>query len=505
MPVSVQLLEALDDACKEEDQEKICDVLDRLQETDLDVDFIVKHVGKKVKLLRTHSSAEVKKKAVALTQFWKEVVKKKVESSGKGKGRAAVKVKEEEVKQEVDNAAKIGKDSIERSGKIAVLPERTRAINHKNVESCPKGKPVVYWMSRDQRVQDNWAMLYAQQQALEAGAPLAVCFNLVDSFLGAGLRQFGFMLRGLKEVEEELKELNIPFFLLRGDCVKTIPKFVKDNNVGLVVPVWVASDKQEVGARTLRPKIHRLLPKFHQNFPAVMSHPHPWKTSPPPTDFEAALKSLKCDESIPEVTWAKPGSAAGLENLSKFLMQKFKNFNTKRNDPSEEVLSDMSPWLHFGQVAPARCALEAKSFSKMHSESYASYIEELVVRRELSDNFCHYNKKYDSLEGCAGWAQETLKVHAGDKRPHVYSLAKLEEAKTHDDLWNAAQLELVHRGKMHGFMRMYWAKKILEWTSSPEEALKFAILLNDKYNLDGRDPNGFVGCMWSIGGVHDMG
>jgi len=135
----------------------------------------------------------------------------------------------------------------------------------------------------------------------------------------------------------------------------------------------------------------------------------------------------------------------------------------------------------------------------------AGFIEELVVRRELSDNFCHYNEKYDSLEGCAQWAQDSLKLHASDKRAHVYSLEQLEKAKTHDDLWNAAQLEMVHKGKMHGFLRMYWAKKILEWSATPEDALAHSITLNDKYNLDGRDPNGYVGCMWSIGGVHDMG
>lgn len=127
------------------------------------------------------------------------------------------------------------------------------------------------------------------------------------------------------------------------------------------------------------------------------------------------------------------------------------------------------------------------------------------MRRELTDNFCFYNKKYDSVEGAYEWAQKTLKDHAKDKRSYLYTREQLEKAKTHDKLWNAAQYQMVAEGKMHGFLRMYWAKKILEWTSSPQEALCIALYLNDRYELDGQDPNGFVGCMWSICGIHDQG
>lgn len=291
-----------------------------------------------------------------------------------------------------------------------------------------------------------------------------------------------------------------------GVAEKLNPLPVLEVDAHNIVPVWEASPKQEVGARTLRPKITKQLPIYCTDFPPVLPQTLKWPGAPPPkVNWEQVLASLKCDVSIPEVTWAVPGAKGGMANLGNFLMTRIGKFNTKRNDPNEEVCSDMSPWLHFGQVSAQRCVLEAKPYQKKYNEAVASFVEELVVRRELSDNFCHYNEQYDSLKGCAGWAQETLQVHASDKRPYVYSLEQLEKGKTHDDLWNAAQNEMVHRGKMHGFMRMYWAKKILEWTKSPEDALKFAIFLNDKYNLDGRDPNGFVGCMWSIGGVHDMG
>ncbi len=148
---------------------------------------------------------------------------------------------------------------------------------------------------------------------------------------------------------------------------------------------------------------------------------------------------------------------------------------------------------------------------KVAPEAVDAFLEEMIVRRELSDNYCHHNPDYDRLDGLYpqygndSWAQKTLREHAGDRREHVYSLEQFERAETHEALWNAAQLEMVHSGKMHGFMRMYWAKKILEWSSSPEEALRVAIHLNDKYELDGRDPNGYVGCAWAIAGLHDQG
>jgi deoxyribodipyrimidine photo-lyase len=177
-------------------------------------------------------------------------------------------------------------------------------------------------------------------------------------------------------------------------------------------------------------------------------------------------------------------------------------YDEKRNDPTENSVSNLSPYLHFGQISAQRVALEVKK-SQAKSEKKDSFLEELVVRRELSDNYCFYNEKYDQFEGFHPWAQKTLNEHRGDKREYLYSSEEFEEAKTHDDLWNAAQMEMVLRGKMHGYMRMYWAKKILEWTESPESALEIAIYLNDKYELDGRDSNGYTGIAWSVGGVHD--
>ena len=170
-----------------------------------------------------------------------------------------------------------------------------------------------------------------------------------------------------------------------------------------------------------------------------------------------------------------------------------------RNNPNLDGQSNLSPYLHFGQIAASRVALEVIKSMK----DAGAFLEELIVRRELSDNFCYYNQNYDNLQGFPAWARSTLEEHSRDRREYLYTVEELERGSTHDDLWNAAQLEMVQRGKMHGYMRMYWAKKILEWTESPAEALRAAIYLNDRYELDGRDPNGYVGAAWSIGGVHD--
>ncbi|XP_067322223.1 deoxyribodipyrimidine photo-lyase-like [Anolis sagrei] len=417
--------------------------------------------------------------------------------------------------------------------------KRVRMISE-NSDLKEGAEGILYWMSRDQRVQDNWAFLYAQRLALKQNLPLHVAFCLVPRFLEATIRHFGFMLKGLKEVAEECQQLSIPFHLLTGLAKDVLPPFVEKHNfAGVVtdfsplrvpmqwvqdvrerlppdvpfvqvdahnvVPCWVASEKQEYGARTIRRKIHDRLSEFLTEFPPIIQHPHLAASQAEPIDWDACAASLEVDRSVAEVAWAKPGSAAGLLVLEEFIQERLKFFSSERNNPNRAALSNLSPWFHFGQVSVQRAILEVRKHRARCNESVEAFIEEALVRRELADNFCFYNPNYDKVEGAYEWAKTTLKLHATDKRPHQYSLKQLEEGKTHDPLWNAAQLQMVHEGKMHGFLRMYWAKKILEWTNSPEEALKFSIYLNDRYELDGRDPNGYVGCMWSICGIHDQG
>jgi deoxyribodipyrimidine photo-lyase len=186
--------------------------------------------------------------------------------------------------------------------------------------------------------------------------------------------------------------------------------------------------------------------------------------------------------------------------LRRFIKNRLSRYPDERNDPTKEVVSDLSPYLHFGQLSAQQVALEVR---KSGMKGREDFLEELIIRRELSDNFCFYNPHYDRFDGFPDWAKKTLDEHRKDPRDYIYTLEQFESGQTHDELWNAAQMEMVKRGKMHGYMRMYWAKKILEWTKSPEEAQEIAIFLNDKYELDGREPNGYVGIAWSIGGVHD--
>jgi len=178
------------------------------------------------------------------------------------------------------------------------------------------------------------------------------------------------------------------------------------------------------------------------------------------------------------------------------------NYNQLRNDPAKSYQSTISPYLNHGFISAIRIVKEIKN-TNIDDENTKAFLEELIVRRELADNYCYYNINYNNFNGFHIWAKTTLNEHRFDKRDYVYSIEDWEKANTHDTAWNAAQLQLIEEGRMHGYMRMYWAKKILEWTESVEIAMETAIYLNDKYALDGRDPNGFTGIAWSIGGVHD--
>jgi deoxyribodipyrimidine photo-lyase len=346
----------------------------------------------------------------------------------------------------------------------------------------------------------------------------------------SGSRQYHFMLAGLREVERNLTQLGIAFCLLYGDPGVEIPQFLENWGAGAlvsdfsplrisrgwksaiaaqvaipfyevdahnVIPCWHASAKQEWAAYSFRPKVHRLRREFLVDFPAMKRQEIRWPEEVE-SDWKRAEKSIEA-ESVADIKWLAPGEAAARAVLDDFLGRKLSRYDGDRNNPTMDGQSNLSPYLHFGQISAQRAALQA-----LYGPTDATaFLEELVVRRELAENFCHYNPHYDSTNAFPAWAKETLKIHQKDRREYLYSLSELESARTHDDLWNAAQKEMLCLGKMHGYMRMYWAKKILEWSESPEDALHAAIFLNDRYELDGRDPNGFSGIAWSIGGLHD--
>ncbi len=406
-----------------------------------------------------------------------------------------------------------------------------RLLSLNNIEFQPDG-PVIYWMSRDQRVHGNWALLYAQQVAEENNLPLSIVFCLSPKFLGATLRQYDFMIKGLEEVEEELKNYNISLHLLLGEPEEEIGKFSKKHGISTIitdfsplrigrkwrekiakevsvpvievdahniVPCFYSSNKQEFGAYTLRPKIKKILNEFLTEYPAVKKSKFTIKNEDK-IDWDSLLKKLPINSEVKPVTWVKPGYKNAIKMLDKFI-ENIDLYQNERNNPNINASSNLSPFLHFGQISSQEVVLKVNS--KIAKNKTEAFLEEIIIRKELADNFCYFNTNYDTVEAFHSWAKKTLNEHIHDKRDYTYTKHDFETARTHDPLWNAAQIEMVNKGKMHGYLRMYWAKKILEWTPSPEDAMEIAIYLNDKYELDGRDPNGYTGISWSIGGTHD--
>ncbi len=413
---------------------------------------------------------------------------------------------------------------------MIVNPKRLYALNH----HPPANGPAVYWMSRDQRAADNWALLFAQ--SFVRNRPLQVIFSLAPGFLEAPWRPYAFLLDGLQEVRQDLAAKNISFHLLVGDPGETVPAFITREKAGVlvtdfdplklkqhwvrtvarrvscsfyevdshnIVPCRRVSNKQEYAARTIRPKIHRLLPEFLTPLPRLKKEPAlPEPLPGPDMDRGSLADRLRVNTAIAPVAGVPPGAKAARRRLRDFIHYRLSRYHTHRNDPNQQAVSGLSPYLHFGHISAQRIALEVRR-AEAPAEAIEAFLEELIVRRELADNFCFYNSQYDNISGFPDWARRTLADHEDDPREYLYTPAELAAGNTHDDLWNAAQLEMVCHGTMPGYLRMYWAKKILEWSPDAAGALATAISLNNTYQLDGRDPNGYTGIAWSLGGVHD--
>jgi deoxyribodipyrimidine photo-lyase len=423
-----------------------------------------------------------------------------------------------------------------------IQPERILELN-----DCPfqdRGF-VLYWMQAAQRAEYNHALEHAVRMANERDKPVAAAFSLTDDFPEANLRHYAFMLEGLKETQAALAKRGIQLVILRGSPEQTIPNFAKQADAvvtddgylriqvqwrrqvaercdcrvtevttNVIVPVETASEKENFSAGTLRPRIHKQLDKFL--VPLKHTKPKHRITGILPVqqglndsttiskaihgqDARDTLKQLNIDCNVQPSPFYTGGTSQAEKRLKKFIREKLNDYDTKRNDPLEDCQSNMSPYLHFGQISPLYIALEVK---KANSKCKEDFLEELIVRRELSHNFLYYNPRYDDYDALPPWALRTLNFHAKDKREYLYTQEQFENAQTHDPYWNAAQMEMVLTGKMHNYMRMYWGKKILEWTKSPKTAFKIALYLNNKYELDGRDPNGFAGVAWCFG-KHD--
>jgi deoxyribodipyrimidine photo-lyase len=414
-----------------------------------------------------------------------------------------------------------------------IQEDRIAYLNEKDEQ---EGKYVLYWMQASQRVQYNQALETAIRIANKRSIPVLVYFEIIDHFPDANLRHYYFMLEGLQEIDQELQQMGIQMVIhysvtgqypnlmalarnavmVVTDCgylrfqtewrekyAQELPCLLVQIESDVIIPVESASSKEEFTAGTFRPRINRLL----MNYLHPMEHTRPNLSSLdfsirsfPINDLKESIHLLSIDRSVPPSPLYHGGTSRAEVLLNEFITKKIHRFESLRNDPSRDFLSHMSPYLHFGQISPLYVTLKLKT--EAPAEAYRVYLEELIVRRELAINYIYYNENYDQFKGLPKWAKSTLEKHQHDTRKVIYSIAELEHALTHDPYWNAAQQEMVITGKMHGYMRMYWGKKILEWSPTPQEAFQRCLYLNNKYELDGRDPNGYAGIAWCFG-KHD--
>jgi deoxyribodipyrimidine photo-lyase len=407
---------------------------------------------------------------------------------------------------------------------------RIKLLNSKKKEG---GDYVLYWMQASQRSENNHALEFAVRVANDTNLPIMVYFGLTDRFPEANRRHYYFMLQGLREVQASLKDRSIQLVvraespevgvihvakraaIIVCDCgyLKIYRKWrryvaerancpVIQVESECVIPVKVASNKEEYTAATFRPKIIGQLKDYlvplKQTFPRINSL-NLEHESLDLSNIEEAISGLDLDRDVLPVNGFQGGTTEARKRLRLFIENKLDEYSEKRNDPNADGLSEMSPYLHFGQISPLEIAL---AVDRVGGPGKDAYLEELIVRRELAINYVYYNPQYDSFDGLPTWVQKTLRDHTRDIRGYIYSTVDLERAVTHDKYWNAAQREMIISGKMHSYMRMYWGKKIIEWTANPEEAFRTGLYLNNKYELDGRDPNGFTGIAWCFG-KHD--
>jgi deoxyribodipyrimidine photo-lyase len=412
---------------------------------------------------------------------------------------------------------------------------RVKPLNDRRVRN---GDYVLYWMQQSQRAEHNPALEYAIQQANDLGQRLVVGFGLMDDYPDANLRHYRFMLEGLAETRRTLERRGIRLALQRGHPADVALKLgetaslivcdrgylnhqkswrkwvaadancsVMQVEADVVVPVEVASNKAEYAARTLRPKINA----HREHYLAELA------TTPLKRDslnlrgdglnlddLDTLLSSMELDQSVKPSRLFRGGTIEAHCRLDRFIHRRLSHYEKHSNQPQTDDISTMSPYLHFGQVSPVYIALRVREAANVPSYDRERYLEQLIVRRELAQNFCEYTPDYAKYSVLPEWAKRTLAEHRHDQREHVYTKRQLENGKTHDVYWNAAMREMRETGYMHNYMRLYWGKKIIEWTRTPEYAWRVMAALNNKYFLDGRDPNSYANIGW-IFGLHDHG
>jgi len=396
---------------------------------------------------------------------------------------------------------------------------------------------VLYWMQNAQRAHFNPALEHAVGRANELDLPLLAGFGLHAGYPEANERHFAFLLEGLAHTDAALRERGIRLVVRRARpdraclelagaaalvvCDRGYLRMHKEwretvaREAGcrveqvegeVVVPVDRVSQRREFAARTIRPKIARLVEDFLGDVaPRALARPSLRLRIASQADLadpDAVLASLDVDRSVARVRRFRGGTGEARRRLGHFLRHAFEGYRDARNDPSDPQCSNLSPYLHFGQISPVEIARKARAARGGDAADRAAFLEELIVRRELAVNFVHREPDYDRYACLPAWAQATLDAHRDDPREHVYTRGELEAASTHDRYWNAAMTEMRRTGYMHNYMRMYWGKKLIEWSNTPEHAFRTALALNNRYFLDGRDANSYAGVGW-VFGLHD--
>ncbi len=410
--------------------------------------------------------------------------------------------------------------------------QRVRALNR---AADRRGRYVLYWMQASQRAACNHALEAAIEAADRRNLPVVAGFGLTDDYPEANERHYAFMLEGLAETARALADRGVRLVLRRGapddvalelagDAAAVVadrgylrhqdrwrqrvadeaPCPVLEVEAEVVVPTGAATDKAEYAARTIRPKLRGRW----DDFLVPLSEARPRRDSlgmridgEDADDVDGLLAGLDVSREIGRTSHFRGGTSRARGLLGVFIRDSLADYADRRNDPSLHIESHMSPYLHFGQIAPLEVALAVRD-ADAPREAREAYIEELLVRRELSINYVLHTADYDRYDALPDWARKTLDEHRRDRREYVYSAEDLAAARTHDAYWNAAMTEMRRTGKMHNYMRMYWGKKILEWTESPEDAFETMLALNNAWFLDGRDPNSYANVAWCFG-LHD--
>ena len=347
---------------------------------------------------------------------------------------------------------------------------------------------IVYLCEREIRAKDNFALQFAIQKSQNLNLPLKIIYS--QNFYTYTPKQI-FIKKQIIQAKQIFEKSNIDFKIttqkpfeiianinpslliidfnpiLNRDYLKNCKCKVYEIDGHNIIPARYISEKQEYNAATFRRKIYHNISSFL-------------------TEYNNLTEEISEADLV----------------LQDFIKNKLPYYAKFKNDPSKNILSGLSKYLNLGFISSQKIAIEVIQ-SNASTEDKESFLEELIVRKELADNFCLYANNFKDFSSISNWAKLSLEEHKYDIRPYIYNIEELEFAKTHDEIWNISQKQLTNEGIIHGYLRMYWAKKILEWTNCPQEALEIAIYLNDKYAYDAPSPNGYVGILWAIGGLHD--